>query len=237
MRLSVFRIISGVSVRMRIIVLALIPVIGFLINSIAFTAGESEVAQAFRAAERASDLAEVSSEFRAALTAMRVRTRDFAARPSQELIKSFEAAHANAVHSLATIGSAVDASARLKLVPLKGQLDEIAKQFTGLTRAQEILGFTEADGTRNRMTKAAAAVERIIHEDMSWLSEADAQKLLISLLTMRRYESEYRLTRSTLMQVVFFDEFKNFNKLLDGIVAADIMKQQLAEQLKGYIDT
>ena len=32
---------------------------------------------------------------------------------------------------------------------------------------------------------------------MSWLSEADAQKLLISLLTMRRYEGEYRLTRST----------------------------------------
>jgi methyl-accepting chemotaxis protein len=237
MRLSVLRIISGVSVRMRIIALALIPVIGFLINSIAFTAGESEVALAFQAAERASDLAEASSEFRTTLIAMRVRTRDFAARPSQELIKSFEAAHARAVQGLAAIESRVDASTRQKLAPLKGQLDEIAKQFADLTRAQEVLGFTEADGTRNRMTKAAAAVERIIHEDMSWLSEADAQKLLISLLTMRRYEGEYRLNRSTLTQVVFFDEFKNFNRLLDGIVAADIMKQQLAEQVKSYSNT
>ena len=60
------------------------------------------------------------------------------------------------------------------------------------------------------MTKAAASVERIIHEDMSWLSERDAHKLLISLLTMRRFEAEYRLSRSTLMQTVFFDEFKKF---------------------------
>ena len=72
---------------------------------------------------------------------------------------------------------------------LQGQLEEIAAQFDDLTRNQKILGFTESDGIRDRMTKSAAAVERIIHEDMSWMSEGDAHKLLISLLTMRRYES------------------------------------------------
>ena len=93
---------------------------------------------------------------------------------------------------------------------MKAQLEEIAAQFDDLARNQKILGFTESEGIRDRMTKAAASVERIIHEDMSWLSEGDAHKLLISLLTMRRYEAEYRLTRSTLMQTVFFDEFKKF---------------------------
>jgi methyl-accepting chemotaxis protein len=237
MRPSVRSIIAGVSVRTRIIVLALIPVIGFLINSIAFTMGESEVEQAFQAAERASDLTDVSSEFRTTLIELRMRTHDFAAKPSQELIKSFKAAHANAVQCLATIEASVDPAARQKLAPLKTQLDEIAKQFADLTRAQEVLGFTEAEGTRNRMNKAASAVERIIHDGMSWLSQADAQKLLVSLLTMRRYESEYRLDRSTLMQVVFSDELKNFGKLLDGVAAADDMKQQLAEQVKNYSDT
>ena len=47
---------------------------------------------------------------------------------------------------------------------------------------------------------------------MSWLTKSDQQKLLVSLLTMRRYESEYRLTRATPAQIVFFDEFKNFQK-------------------------
>jgi len=51
---------------------------------------------------------------------------------------------------------------------------------------------------------------------MSWLSERDANKLLISLLTMRRFEAEYRLSRSTLMQTVFFDE--KFQLILDDVV-------------------
>ena len=78
---------------------------------------------------------------------------------------------------------------------------------------------------------------RIIHEDMSWLSEADAQMLLVSLLTMRRFETEYRLTRSALMQAIFTQEYNKFKELLDGIVAADIMKEQLAQQVKTYHDT
>ena len=120
---------------------------------------------------------------------------------------------------------------------MKGQLEEIAAQFDDLARNQKILGFTESDGIRDRMTKAAAAVERIIHEDMSWMSEGDAHKLLISLLTMRRYEAEYRLTRSTLMQTVFFDEFKNFKTIVDDVVGADVLKEQLAQQVKAYSDT
>ena len=54
--------------------------------------------------------------------------------------------------------------------------------FDGLNTEQENLGFTESDGIRHRMIKAAAAVERIINEDMSWLSAEDSGKLLLSLL-------------------------------------------------------
>ena len=116
--------------------------------------------------------------------------------------------------------------------PLKSQLEEIAAQFDDLARNQKILGFTESEGIRDGMTKAAAAVERIIHDDMSWMSEADAHKLLVSLLTMRRYEAEYRLTRSTLMQTMFFDEFKKFQDIVEDVDGADGLKQQLAEQVK-----
>ena len=79
-----------ISVRARIIVLAAIPVVGFMANGIAYTAGEREVEQAFRTADRAADLAEVSREFRGMLIQMRVRTRDFALRSSEELIQAFD---------------------------------------------------------------------------------------------------------------------------------------------------
>jgi methyl-accepting chemotaxis protein len=237
MRLSVHRIISSVSVRTRIVLLALIPVAGFVANGIAYTSGEADVEYAFATVKHAAELTGASREFRGSLIAMRVGARDFAARPSRDLIASFEAATAAAVRSLAMIERSVDAAMKKKLLPLHAQLGEVSIQFRELVQSQEILGFTEAEGIRRRMSEAAAAVERIIHEDMSWLTEADAQKLLLSLLTMRRYESEYRFARTTMLQVVFFDELKAFKKLLEGVVAADIMKEQLAQQVKSYADT
>jgi methyl-accepting chemotaxis protein len=237
MKLSINRLISKVSVRTRIAILALIPVAGFLVNGVAFKTGGSEIESAFDIVKNAAALSDASREFRGALAAMGMRTREFAAEPSQELVKSFEAAHAVAMRTLHTIESFVNQSSKDKLAPLHGQLDDIVNQFRMMTRNQEILGFTETDGIRNRMTKTAAAVERIINEDMSWLTESDQQKLLISLLTMRRYENEYRLTRGTILRILFFDEFKKFQKLLEGIIAADIMKQQVADEVKAYVDT
>jgi methyl-accepting chemotaxis protein len=236
MSLSLHRIIVRSSVRTRIIVLAAIPVLGFLVNGIAYTIGEHEVAIAFRKADSASDLAEVSREFRANLVQMRARTRDFVMRPSQDAIQGFEATRDAADRTLATIDAAVDEQTRLKTAPLKSQLLEIGTQFDDLVRSQKVLGFVESDGIRNSMARAGAAVERIIHEDMSWMSSDDAHKLLYALLAMRRYEAEYRLARLTLTQTAFFDEFKNFQKALSGIVAAEVLKQQLADRVKGYSD-
>jgi methyl-accepting chemotaxis protein len=173
MILSFNRSIARISVRTRIIVLAAIPVVGFLVNGIAFTAGEREVENAFRTADRASDLADVSREFRGMLIQMRVRTRDFAMRPTQELIHAFETTHDTAVRTFGVIEAAIDEPTRRKFAPLKGQLEEIAAQFDDLARHQKILGFTETEGIRDRMTKAGASVERIIHDDMSWMSEND----------------------------------------------------------------
>jgi methyl-accepting chemotaxis protein len=237
MKLSTNRLISKMSVRARIAVLALIPVAGFLVNGAAFKTGESEIEGAFDIVKTAAALSDASREFRGALAAMGMRAREFAAQPSQDLIKAFRTAHGVAIRMLDTIEGSVQQSARDKIGPLRGQLGDIAQQFGELIRHQEILGFTESDGIRNRMTKTAAAVERIINEDMSWLTESDQQKLLISLLTMRRYENEYRLTHGTILRLGFFDEFKKFQKVLESIVAADIMKRQVADEVKTYADT
>jgi methyl-accepting chemotaxis protein len=236
MSLSLHRVITRSSVRTRIIVLAAIPVLGFLVNGIAFTVGEHEVASAFRTADKASDLADVSREFRGALVQMRVRTRDFVMRPSQDVIQGFEATRAAAAQSLDIVEHAVNEPTLQKITLLKTQLNEIAVQFDDLARNQKILGFTETDGIRDKMTRAGTAVERIIHEDMSWMSETDAHKLLFSLLTMRRYESEYRMTRTTLTQTAFFDEFKSFQNVVTKIVAPDVLKRQLVDRVKAYSD-
>src|SRR6185436_20174446 len=108
-------------------------------------------AHAFQTADRATDLADLSREFRGALITMRSRTRDFVAHPSQELIQSFATTHDTAGRTLAAINAAADESVRKKIVPLQSQIAEVGAQFDNLTRSQKTLGFTEAEGLRARM--------------------------------------------------------------------------------------
>ena len=198
--------------------LAAIPVIGFLVNGIAFTAGEHEVAQ--RLPHRRPRLRPCRGQPRVPRRAgadARCERAISSCGPSQDADPCASKPPTTPRSArFGIIEAAVDEPTRRKIAPLKSQLEEIAAQFDDLARNQKILGFTETEGIRDRMTKAAAAVERIIHDDMSWMSEADAHKLLVSLLTMRRYEAEYRLNRSTLMQTVFFDEFKKFQTIVRG---------------------
>src|SRR6202030_1934702 len=56
----IIRAFSKLSVRARIIVLGVIPVIGFLANGIAFTVGDVEVGRAFDSVHRYSQVADAS---------------------------------------------------------------------------------------------------------------------------------------------------------------------------------
>ena len=54
---------------------------------------------------------------------------------------------------------------------------------------------------------------------------------------MRRYESEYRLTRTSIASTSFQMELQAFNQTLGSIIAAEIMKEGLNQQVKTYADT
>src|ERR1043166_2465811 len=231
------RFLPNLSVRARIAVLALIPVVGFIANGVTYTSNEGEVAQAFDTVKNLSDLTDASRDFKGALTLMRTSANEFVARPNQDQIKAFRDAHGLAVKSLDAIEASVSDEERKGIEELRKKLAGMKSNFAGLNTEQENLGFTESDGIRHRMIEAAAAVERIINEDMSWLSAEDSGKLLLSLLKMRHFEAEYRLSQSQTNRQFFVTEFNNFNKIFDGVIAAAIMKEQLSQQVKVYADT
>ena len=237
MKISPHRLITGISVRSRIVVLAVIPLLGFLANGTAFVTGQAEVDEAFGSVRNAGTLAEASQDLKASFSAMRIVVRDFAAQPSTALIVGFDDVHRAALNSLMRIDTTAQDSARVEINSLRKRLGELKARFVHLTDEQKSLGFSEDEGVRRRMRTAATAVERLINEEMSWLTKADAQKLLVSLLGMRRHESDYRLTRTRFTEAEFLDDLKTFNETLAGIVAAEVMKQDISQQVKTYADT
>ena len=237
MLLSVYRLVTRLSVRARIVGLAIIPVVGFLANGASFTTGQSDVEASFDRVKRASDIADTSQNLKASLATLRIQARDFRAQPSDEQIAAFSATHAQATANLARMELALETDAGKALGPVRNRLAGIIINFEALAHNQRALGFTEQEGTRRRMAAAAASVERIINDDMEWLAKEDSQQLLVSLLTIRRYESEYRLSGALAVQLAFQNEFESFKRILDQVVAADIMKVQLRDQVAAYAES
>jgi methyl-accepting chemotaxis protein len=229
------RLISRMSVRTRIVVLALIPVCGFLANGVAFITGESEVDSAFQTAWKAAALADSSREFKAALTSMRMSAREFGAQPTYDLISSFEAGYERALKSLTTVEKSADDKQRTDIASLQGDLAVLKSTFGHLTRDQEMLGFTESEGLHGQLNLAGTAVERIINAELTWISDRDAKRLLVSLLTMRRYEAQYRLSRSDFIGQRFREEVENFNTIFDAVDGAPILTEFMLPQADSLI--
>ena len=234
--------IPTLSVRTRIIAIAVIPVVGFLANGIAFTSGEAEVEAAFGMFKRATVLSNAGHDLKAAFATMRISTRDFVSKPSQNLVLSFKNSHALATKSLGTIEVSLNATERKELAGLRERISSVATVFDELVKQQEKLGFTDESGIRLKMRDSAAAVERFINSDMgkdemAWLRDGDATKLLVSLLIMRRYESDYRLTGREYLKSLFTNEFQKFSKTFAAIAAPAAVKEQLIREVKSYDDT
>ena len=231
------RLVSRISVRTRIVAIAVIPVIGFLANGIAFTSGETEVDGAFASALQAAALADASRDFKVALTAMRMSASEFAAQPAYDLVNRYGASHDSALKSLDTIDAATDPDERGDIGILRVKVETLKSSFSNLIRAQEELGFAESEGLHERLTRAGAAVERIINEDLTSVADADAKKLLISLLTLRRYEVQYRQNRIEFVRQRFADEVANFNRIFASVDGPAALKERLSAQIKTYAET
>src|SRR2546423_847411 len=230
-------LISRISVRTRIVAIAVIPVIGFLANGIAFTSGEAEVGGAFQSAQQAAALADASREFKVALTSMRMSAKEFAAQPSYDLVTQFGASHDSALRSLDTIESAAEAEQRGDIAIMRVKVETLKHSFGSLIREQEELGFAESEGLHERLSRAGSAVERIINEDLTRIAEADAKKLLISLLTLRRYEVQYRQNRIEFVRQRFADEVANFNRIFASMEVGSNQMERLSGQIRGYADS
>ncbi len=94
------RLLFSFSVRTRIIVLALVPVAGFLANGLTYVAGERDVDVAVKTANQSRQLADASRDFKIAVAAMRIAAKDFTVAPHGTLVDAFDASQDQAAKRL-----------------------------------------------------------------------------------------------------------------------------------------
>ena len=76
--------LTSFSVRTRIVVLALIPVVGFLANGRTYISGEGDVGRAFGIVTQSTALADASRDFKSAVASMRIIVKDFSVNPRDD---------------------------------------------------------------------------------------------------------------------------------------------------------
>jgi methyl-accepting chemotaxis protein len=231
------QIFSRLSVRARIVVLGVIPVVGFLANGIAYLTGDAEVGHAFEAVHRNTEVADASRDLKAGLLVMRAATTDFVAHPSDAEVKNFDDGQAMAMACLDRIQASLAAADQDSVMPLRITVRDLRASFDSLVNEQKSLGYDEAEGVTAGLIAASNAVENIIHNDLSWVGDVDRANLTTSLLTLRRYEIEYRLTRNEAAERRFLDEAKHFNELFESVDGAPAMKEKLNKQIQTYSST
>jgi methyl-accepting chemotaxis protein len=227
------RLTPKLSVRARIIAITLIPVIGFLANALAYVAGEHDVDRALDSVKQATSLADASREFKSAVGSIQAAASSFAMLPRPSYLQTLSDAQAAAMAQFITIRHLAGAD-QTSLDATERTLARLQGNFAELRNEYERLGADGNTGIRPRLRQVAAEVERIISLDMSWLSEATAHQLIESLLSMRRFEAAYMLDRNPDDRAGFGAELAKFNKILDGIIAADILKTQIRQTVRDY---
>jgi methyl-accepting chemotaxis protein len=228
------QVFSKLSVRARIVALGVIPVIGFLAYGAAYMTSDVEVGRAFDSVHRDNAVVDASSDLKAGLLAMRVATVAFVARPDDAEVKSFAAGQELAMRSLDRIEATLASPQQDVITPLRITVRDLKASFDSLVSGQRALGFNESEGTTGGLIAASRTIEHIIHDDLSWVADEDSSRLLVSLQTMRRYEMEYRLTRSADAEKRFLDEVERFKNVFDSVDGAPAMKQKLNQQVQQY---
>ena len=231
------RRLTSVSVRTRIVVLALIPVAGFLANGLTYTSGEGDVGRAFATVTQSTALADASRDFKSAVAAMRLVVKDFSVSPTNNLVISFDESHRVAQQALDSISGAIAETRAENIISMRNDVTALRRNFDDLVHEQKILGFNDASGLRGNLRAAGNAVERIVNENMSWLAKDDAMNLMMTLLFMRHYEADYRIDQDEIARQKFEQGYKKFTDAFADIDGTPQMKSALELQVKTYADT
>jgi len=230
------RLLSSWSVRTRIIVLALIPVVGFAANGLTYLSGAREVDKSFQTVTRSRLLADASRDFKIAIAAMRIAVKDFTVQP-RTLIDAFGQSQRLANEALNRIAGSLGGKHAGEIEALHQQLEKLKANFHQLAAEQRLLGYTDQEGLRKKLRETGNKIELAINENMTWLADDSAKKLMILLLTMRNYDAEYRLSPSELTRQQFLASYDEFAKTFESIDGTPEMKSKLEGEVKEYADT
>ncbi|MCZ7659945.1 MAG: methyl-accepting chemotaxis protein [Xanthobacteraceae bacterium] len=232
---AVRRLVPELTVRGRVIALAIVPLIGFGAIGATYLSGEQAVQGAFGETKAGLDLSKTSAALKTAVVTMRESAKDFVMSPGSSAQQQFEGAYRAAVERAAEIG-ARDGSAQVKelLDRIKGDLGNVKDLFERLVKAQAATGVNIVSGARGELHSAGQSFEKALEEAASMLTGEQLAGLRATFLGMRVQEKELLLARTRESLARLQEDQKRFVEQVQTMFLPDEDKAKLVETSQVY---
>ncbi|MDQ2084719.1 hypothetical protein RA307_31445, partial [Xanthobacteraceae bacterium Astr-EGSB] len=224
--MNIARVASALSVRVRIVMLAVIPLVGFLAVGAVYTNGGRTIDRAMSESQESAQVADASRELKASLGQVMVAATGFSARPSEKGVKEFAAAREEAASIAATIVRSGKGGAEAAKLP--AILDQIGTTFGELQKITEKRGYTDNTGLNGRMRAAIAQLNGAIQ--MFGMGQESADMTAV-VQKMEIHIKDFRLDH----QPMHFNRFEiAFQSMLRALEAVEASPS--TETVKNNID-
>jgi methyl-accepting chemotaxis protein len=223
----------ALSIRLRIALLALVPIAGVLAAGAAAWYGQRAAAEAFVSYEAYAGLATDATRVRASVRDLRYSAIDFAERYNPEAEKTFAQARVEAMMALRQIRAKAAAAA------FAGDIDKAISQ---LGDAQQVFGFatatigelgmTETTGLTGKMNESVQQLEVLARRVAQNFD--DGAGILEQVLQMRRHEKDFIIRGEETDLELFRQARTKFVNEVSRSVIAPAMKSELLKAGETY---
>jgi methyl-accepting chemotaxis protein len=223
----------ALSIRLRIALLALVPIAGVLAAGAAAWYGQRAAAEAFVSYEAYAGLATDATRVRASVRDLRYAAIDFAERYNPEAEKQFAQARVEAMMALRQIRSKPQAAAFAgDLDKAIGQLGDAQQVFGFATATIGELGMTETTGLTGKMNESVQQLEVLARRVAQNFD--DGAGILEQVLQMRRHEKDFIIRGEETDLELFRQARTKFVNEVSRSVIAPAMKSELLKAGETY---
>ena len=224
--------------RARILALTLVPLAGFAVIGLISLAQQASVAEKLDASVRFTELGAATKAFGQEVAGLRLDLAAARSDRGEDAEKAFLGGSNIAAAAIAAAGKAApDAATRTTLAGLAARLADARDAFKAFSALRGKIGRSEKQGQTKLFSDAANDVEATVRRTLGYFkSDEHINRMLLSLLTMRRQEKDYILTGTPRFLEQHGRELDAFNAALDqaGVEAKD--RDAIRLMIKGYRD-
>ncbi len=226
---------SMLSVRARVAVLAIVPIVGFGAIGATYLSAERTIESAFVDSRASAQLTEISGALKNALATMREAAKDFAVNPIFPHREAFEWGYN------AALGRAWELSKRETSASVAATLADITREiegakvnFDGLVNAREQMGANIASGAQGALYNATLALDKTIQELAVESPGGGVPRLLLAMQAMRLHEKDFMIFRNRDSVEKTVEAHRNLTILADTMALPEATRKRLREGLDEY---